>query len=355
MLKKLRLKFILINMTIVTIMLGVIFGLLYVSTKRSLERESLRMMEAVAMDPIKPGPPGLRPAEVGSPEEVRLPYFSVRIDKTGEPAEVGGGFFDMSDPEYLRELLRVTRETNEEAGVLEDYDLRFSFKKLPMGQYVVFADMSSERSTLRNLVRTFVMTGSAAFLLFLVISILLARWAVKPVDKAWQQQKQFVADASHELKTPLTVIMADAELLNAPDCPEADRKTLTGGILAMSSQMRGLVENLLDLARIDNGSVKEERSEVSFSDTVSDAILTFEPVFFEKGLPLRYEIEPHPHGGRPLPSEAAGKYSFGQCREIFLPWRGDGSDAAPELPRALPAGGGGSGRAHSERRTGEHF
>ncbi len=57
MLKKLRLKFILINMTIVTIMLGVIFGLLYYSTGRNLERDSIQMMENLAFNPAKPGPP----------------------------------------------------------------------------------------------------------------------------------------------------------------------------------------------------------------------------------------------------------------------------------------------------------
>ncbi len=286
MLKKLRLKFILINMTIVTLMLGVIFGLMYYSTSHNLERESMRMMESIAINPMQLRPPN-KPHD-----DVRLPYFSVMINHAGEATEIGGGFFDMSDREFLRELLQVTFDAHTNTGVLKEYNLRFSLKELPMGQCIVFTDMTSEQSTLRNMVRTFLMIGSAAFLVFLGISILLARWAVKPVDRAWQQQKQFVADASHELKTPLTVIQTSAELLHAPDCPEEDREPLSGSILTMSSQMRGLVENLLDLARIDNGSVKEECSIVSFSDIVSDAAMMFEPVFFEKGLPLRYEIEP---------------------------------------------------------------
>ena len=286
MLKKLRLKFVLINMTIVTVMLCVIFGLLYYSTSRSLERESMQMMERIAFNPRRPGAPG-RP-----PEVVRLPYFSVLVDREGRAVETGGGFFDLSDGEQLDAILRLTYEMNAESGVLKDYRLRFLRAETPMGVCVVFADMTSEQSTLQNLIRTLLMIGSAAFLVFLGISILLALWAVKPVEQAWRRQRQFVADASHELKTPLTVIMTDAELLHAPDCPEGDREPLSGGILTMSLQMRGLVENLLDLARIDNGSVREEFCVVSFSDIVSDAAMLFEPVFFEKGLPLRYEIEP---------------------------------------------------------------
>ena len=101
MLKKLRLKFILINMTIVTIMLGVIFGLLYYSTSRNLERESMQMMESVAMNPMPQKPPNQHH------DEVRLPYFSVMINRAGEAVEIGGGFFDMSDKEYLRRAQRI--------------------------------------------------------------------------------------------------------------------------------------------------------------------------------------------------------------------------------------------------------
>ncbi len=286
MLKKLRLKFILINMTIVTIMLGVIFGLLYYSTGRNLERDSIQMMENLAFGPAKPRPPN-KPRG-----DVHLPYFSILIDRDGKAIETDGNFFDLSDQEQLNSILALTYDTESRSGVLKEYRLRFLRLETPMGPRIVFADMTSEQSTLNNLIRTLSIIGSAAFLVFLGISILLARWAVKPVDLAWQQQKQFVADASHELKTPLTVIMTDAELLHAPDCPEADRVPLSDSILSMSYQMRGLVENLLALARIDNGSVKEDYRTVSFSEIVSEAAMMFEPVFFEKGLLLHNDIEP---------------------------------------------------------------
>ena len=286
MLKKLRLKFVLVNMTVVTIMLCVIFGLLYYSTGSNLERESLRMMESVAMNPVQRRPPN-KPR--GS---VHLPYFSILIDRNGRAIEADGNFFDLSDKEQLNSILALTYEIKSESGVLKEYRLRFLRTETPMGQCIVFADMTSEQSTLRNLIRTFLMIGSAAFLVFLGISMLLARWAVKPVDRAWQQQKQFVADASHELKTPLTVIQTSAELLHAPDCPEADREPLSGSILTMSSQMRGLVENLLELARIDAETAKADFDTLLFSDLASDAAMMYEPVFFEKELAFRSEITP---------------------------------------------------------------
>ena len=286
MLKRLRLKFILINMTIVTLMLLVIFGLLYVSASRNLERESVQMMDSVANEPLQHRRPNRLPVNV------RLPYFSVMLDRSGEVTEVSGDYFDLSDRDDLDTILEKALESQKETGVLKEYSLRFCVRQTPMGQRVVFADMTSERSMLQNLLKTFLLLGSAAFLAFLGISFLLAKWAVRPVERAWQQQRQFVADASHELKTPLTVIMTDAELLSARDCPEEDRQTLPGSILTMTRQMRGLVEGLLDLARLDSGSVRKDACPVSFSDSVSDAVMQFEPVFFEKGLSLLCEVEP---------------------------------------------------------------
>lgn len=286
MLKKLRLKFILVNMTIVTVMLGIIFGLLYYSTSRNLEQESLRMMENVAMNPRQTAPPGI------PQQEVRLPYFCVLVDRAGETAEAGGEFLDLSDEALLNTLLQRAYDAQSPSGVLKDCGLRFFRRETPMGTCIVFADITSELSTLKNLLKTFAATGSAAFLAFLGITVLLARWAVKPVEDAWQQQKQFVADASHELKTPLTVILTDAELLHAPECPETDRQQLSGSIITMSRQMRGLVERLLELARIDNSRVEEAFRRVSASEVLTAAAMMFEPVFFEKELPFVYEVEP---------------------------------------------------------------
>ncbi|MFQ7453742.1 MAG: histidine kinase dimerization/phospho-acceptor domain-containing protein [Flavonifractor plautii] len=95
--------------------------------------------------------------------------------------------------------------------MLEKYNLRYYRSDAPMSRFLVFADISSERATLDGLRRTCLLIGGLSFLAFLWVSVLLSKWAVRPVERAWQQRRQFVAAASHELKTPLTVIMTNAE------------------------------------------------------------------------------------------------------------------------------------------------
>ena len=128
------------------------------------------------------------------------------------------------------------------------------------------------------------------FFAFLAISLKLAAWTVKPVERAWQQQRQFVSDASHELKTPLTVIMTNAELLQSEENDRDSQVRFSANILTMSRQMRALVEQMLELARADSGQGKADLRPVDLSTLAADALLPFDPVFFEQGLMLSSQL-----------------------------------------------------------------
>ena len=208
-----------------------------------------------------------------------------------EPDSDVRGNYDLTDADFLREVTDAALAGAEDSGILEEYQLRY-LRWLDQGPpRVVFADITQERQTMRNLLRSCLLLGGGSFLAFLLLSILLARRAVRPVEEAWQQQRQFVGDASHELKTPLTVIMTNAELLQDENVSPAARRRFSDSILAMSTQMRGLVENLLELARVDSG-VAEVKESVDLSALTEDALLPFEALFFEKGLELTAEIQP---------------------------------------------------------------
>ncbi len=285
MIKRLRFKFVLINMVIVSVMLCVIFGLIYNFTRSNLERGSISLMEAAAQRPFMPDAPGQRG------EGMNLPYFTLQLGRDGELIATGSGYYDLSDEDFLRQLYEAADSGEKRIGVLRDYDLRYYRSNSPGGQSIVFADVSIERNTLSDLMETCALIGGLSLLLFLGISLLLASWAVKPVEQAWLQQRQFVADASHELKTPLTVILTNAELIQ---CGEQDRQSVSrfsANILTMSQQMRSLVEQLLELARADSLRDAPKLGTLELSPVISDSVLPFEPLIYEKGLSLEQDVD----------------------------------------------------------------
>ena len=284
MIRKLRIKFVCVIMGIVMLMLAMILGVVIHFTGQNMEMQSINMMRAIATAPFQQGKLG-KP-----PEEVRLPFFTVQIGNRGELLGISGGYFDLTDREYIESIVNAALASEHNTAQLEDYQLRFLKEKSPRGYTIVFSDTTTESATLKNLYSICVLIFFVAMSVFLGISISLSNWVIKPVAVAWDQQRQFVADASHELKTPLSVIMANAELLANEDTIPDDRRKFSRNILSMTYQMRTLVENLLEMARVDNGTLKMQFAALDFSELVRDAVLSFQLLYEEKGQTLQNAI-----------------------------------------------------------------
>ena len=269
-------------MVIVAVMLAVIFVTVFQFTKADLQRQSIAMLESVAQNIQKPG--------AMQPQDTRLPYFTIRISIGGDVIVSGSTYYDITDEAFVEELIQRVYTEPAATGMLDEYDLRYARVSSMGGQQLIFVDISGQRAALSSLIQVSILIGVVSLIIFFVISILLARWAVKPVERAWQQQSQFVSDASHELKTPLTVIMSNAELLHSAPEDDPNRMRFAESILSMSHRMRKLVEGLLELARGDNGQINSHFAHVDFSELTKEAVMQFEPLMYEKGLLLRSEI-----------------------------------------------------------------
>lgn len=285
MLKKLKIKFICIFMVTVTVMLGIVFGTVITLTHKNIEHQSISAMRDIASPPKPHGAPDIKF------EHPNKPHFMLFVNPDGKLVSEDNGSFDLSNEEYVKKLFDYAESQKEESGLVPDTTLRYLRNETPMGKSYIFTDISAEAKMLGSLYKTIISIGIAAFLLFFVVSIFLAKWAVRPVEEAWDKQKQFIADASHELKTPLTVITTNAELMKSEESTDNKNK-FTDNILTMSKQMRGLVESMLEIARLDNSSLKKEFAIFNLSETVSDTILPFEALFFEKEQNFTSEIEP---------------------------------------------------------------
>ena len=295
MIRKLRLKFVAVCMAMVTAVLAVVFMSVYFSVQRSAETLSRQVLQRVIQEADQSHGEGIFRPDISitiGGDRVLLPYFTVEV--WGNNAYVTGGTYaSLDDTEALSYILQDCLSQPHQEGIVERYGLRYLRQDNGLYQNIAFVDMSMETTMLHRLMRSYFLIVLAALILLLGVSILLSRWATAPVEKAWRQQRQFLSDASHELKTPLTVILSNAELLEAAPMDQRPARW-RDNILSEAKQMKVLVEQMLTLARADNNPMPSASAmeAVSLSDLATDCALAFEPVAFEAGKPLEYEIAP---------------------------------------------------------------
>lgn len=137
-----------------------------------------------------------------------------------------------------------------------------------------------------NVLRSTILIAAAACVLLSLLAWLLIRRMVQPVEEAFTRQKQFVSDASHELKTPLAVISANAEVLEQ----EIGENEYLGYIRSEVRRTDTLVSNLLTLARLDRKEGTAEMKSFNLSRALLDVVLPFESTVYEAGKTLETEI-----------------------------------------------------------------
>ncbi|MCG4514948.1 sensor histidine kinase [Eggerthella lenta] len=177
------------------------------------------------------------------------------------------------------------------SGSLDGLGLFYEKRTVGGAAYLAFADMSAA-SGWQTLAVTLAGVGAAALAAFFVISMFFSRWALAPVDRAWRQQRRFVADASHDLKTPLTVILANTSiLLEHPERSIASQSQWIESTQHEAQQMQGLVGDLLLLAQVDEGAAPPPMERLDLTDLVEGELLQFESVAFERAVDLQSQLD----------------------------------------------------------------
>lgn len=224
-----------------------------------------------------------------------LPGIVVALGEDGADAEViFSRNMDTSDA-TVQKLVSAVLSAAESEGTLAEYDLSYSMRQTPEGTKIAFVDRSYETSNIRRSLLLWSLLGFvAAWLAFLFLVWRLSSWVFRPVEEAWSQQRQFIADASHELKTPLTVILANLRILgNHREDTIANQMRWIESSDQEALRMKKLVSDMLLLARNDADETQPLATEpVLFSDVVLGAILSFESVALDNSLRIHDEITP---------------------------------------------------------------
>lgn len=281
MIRKLRLKIVGISVVTVAVVLVSALVILALSTRSQMAQSSeARLYEALEGKLDKSELPG----------SSGLPCFVAEVYSGGTIRLSGSSYYNLQDEEMVIHIVQAALEREDDSGVLGDYSLRYLRRIGVVSVRIAFTDCTMEQATMRSLLLRSGLVALAALAVLAGLSYCLAGLVVGPVKRAWQEQKQFVSDASHELKTPLTVILSSSELA-AEEQDMQRTKQYVEGIRAESLRMKALVEDMLTLARTESGT-RPETEAVDLSDTVLESVLAFEPVAFESGRELVYDIQP---------------------------------------------------------------
>lgn len=285
---RLRFKFLCYHMLIVTAVMALTFFAVTLVMGRRISEQGKTVLSRVAAQEEHP----MIFKTISSAE---MPYFTVLVGADGvvtpgEDEDMAGLYPGQA---MLEEMAELGMAADKDMGMLDGYHMRYLRVSQPTGFLIAFADTSYEEALRNGVMKYAALACGAIWLGCFALSCLFSWWAVKPVAESIRMQKQFVADASHELKTPLTVITANTELLQeqyAGLSEEADH--WLDHISQECKDMRSLVEGLLMLARNDACRTgKKSFARFSLSDLVMERVLIFEPVFYQEKKRLEYHID----------------------------------------------------------------
>lgn len=300
MFKQLRNKFLLLNIMIITILQIAAFSGIYIFTcnriNHNLDNRLSRALEdfirSDSEDTYK-NPPVI-PKSDFVPEPVKQVNWiiSLRTASNGDVIEKNTAF-DIEESVFEKIAL-AAKKSKDDKGEVKTVDGVWAFKSKSGedGELNICAvEISREKSMLSNLIITFIYVGVLALFIIFLISLYFANRAIKPVSEAWEKQNRFIADASHELKTPLTVINTNADvLLSHSDSTIGEEKKWIYYIKDEAQRMTRLTNDLLLLAWLDNGNNEMQKTEFSLSETVETVILTMEAVLYENNLKFTSDI-----------------------------------------------------------------
>ena len=296
MINKLKKKFVFINMVLIFIILMFTFGAVYISTSNRLTRDSNDMLQKTIEQENeiykKQIDIGNQNTDSAPPPPQTL-SFAIQLDKNNNITDVFYNNIDNLNIDTLKVLVNSALADNKVYGLIQNENYRFLKHPNEKGIKIAFTDRSLEINTLKSLIKTFGVVGIGSLIAFFIVSLYLANWAVKPIKRSWEQQRQFVADASHELKTPLTVILANADIvLSHKDDTIHNQIKWINYIKTEGERMTSLVNDLLFLAKTDANKNEVIFSKINFSDIIWNCVLPFESVAFEEEKIIDTKITP---------------------------------------------------------------
>ncbi len=294
MITALRKRFIRIAVLAVAAVMLMLCLIVNIANYASVDRDLIRMLQMISdnQGTVPQMPQGVKPdGKQGGGFTPETPfstrYFVLRYDDEGVLVNADLGSIAAVTTDNTTAYLQVATKHGVGYGWCNGYRY-YVVKNGENRNMAIFLDAHRELTSVKN---TAVLSMTA--MLFCIacvtlIVILLSRRAIDPVVRASEKQKQFITDASHELKTPITVIATSLKVLEM----ESGENKWIDKSLAQTEKLRDLVNSLVSLSRMDEEQSPLKMSDFSLSDAVNETVGSFADFAAANGHTLTAEIAP---------------------------------------------------------------
>ena len=296
MIGSLRRKFISISMISIFIVFSCIFISLMVFTKIQTNRSVDMLVDTISsndgvfpkFDPSKQRMPVQMPYSDVITEETQFStrFFSVWLDDEKQIVNTNMDSVSTITEQDVEDYTDKVLKRGKERGWIGDY--RYRIMDTENGTTVVFVNGNTYNITSNRLLFTalLVLLGSAS--LILILTVVVSKRAVRPVAESYEKQRQFITDANHELKTPLTLILSNLDIVES----ELGKNEWLDDIRSEGERMGLLINQLVTLSRMDESTDSVMREEFNLSSAVADTVSEFESLAEERGHTLTSSISP---------------------------------------------------------------
>jgi len=295
MIKKLRHKFILTTMISVFLVLIILLGIINIVNYNRLNKKANEILELLVDNRgIFPKPendkydrikPDYSHISAESPYETR--FFSVEIQSNGEIHSTDTGFIAAISEKEAINYAKKAYISNKLSGFIGNFKFSY-YEENGMRKYI-FLDCKRDLDTVHSFLTTSALVSTLGIVMVFILVLILSKKVVKPIAESYEKQKRFITDATHEIRTPLTIIDANAEVL---EMKNGNNEWITS-IKHQINRLSLLIDSLAKLSKMEENTKPIIMSEFSLSEALEQTANAFYTLAIKNGKNLLIQIEPN--------------------------------------------------------------
>lgn len=291
MIRKLKIKFIVLSMTALLGLLTVIVSGMNIISYNSVIEETDQVLSLLSKNKGRfPEPEQKEEPPVPKHMSPEVPYdsryFWVLLDDSGNIIQAETSKIKSVSTSDAIEFANTITENRKKRGFIDIY--RYDCFDENGSTRITFLECRRELTNFRNFLSASIIMAASGYIIFFFVILFFSGRIIKPVSESYDKQKRFITDAGHEIKTPLTIINANADLLEM----EYGENECIDDILDQTKRLTNLTNDLVYLARMEESEGSAVSEDVNLSELLSKAARLFKAPALTKKTDMFINIQP---------------------------------------------------------------